>query len=152
MICFVPARTHVGVGRDAGWQHNAPFSVPHQPLPTTAEVDGTRLARVQSALGFVELRVRRETRFETGRAAQANQHAGLDHLPDVHKGAVSRQVPVAADRPVAVPDPPVVHVAERWRHMTPEERERFRLRVREWCGFDPAGGGTIARDGARLSY
>ncbi|MBI4474345.1 MAG: hypothetical protein HY646_16870 [Acidobacteria bacterium] len=29
-------------------------------------------------------------------------------------------------------------VAERWEHMTPEERERFRQRVRERCGFDPA--------------
>jgi|SRR5262245_8372982 len=27
--------------------------------------------------------------------------------------------------------------AERWQHMTPEERERFRQRVRERCGFDP---------------
>ena len=29
-------------------------------------------------------------------------------------------------------------VAERWEHMTPEERERFRQRLRERCGFDPA--------------
>ena len=29
-------------------------------------------------------------------------------------------------------------VAERWNHMTPEERERFRQRLRERCGFDPA--------------
>jgi hypothetical protein len=28
-------------------------------------------------------------------------------------------------------------VAERWEHMTPEERERFRQRIRERCGFDP---------------
>ncbi len=28
-------------------------------------------------------------------------------------------------------------MAERWAHMTPEERERFRQRVRERCGFDP---------------
>ena len=27
--------------------------------------------------------------------------------------------------------------AERWQNMTPEERERFRQRVRERCGFDP---------------
>ena len=27
-------------------------------------------------------------------------------------------------------------VAERWGHMTPEERERFRQRLRERCGFD----------------
>ena len=29
-------------------------------------------------------------------------------------------------------------VAERWDHMTPEERERFRQRIRERCGFEPA--------------
>ena len=29
-------------------------------------------------------------------------------------------------------------VAERWDHMTPEERERFRQRIRERCGFDPS--------------
>lgn len=29
-------------------------------------------------------------------------------------------------------------VADRWEHMTPEERERFRQRVRERCGFDMA--------------
>ena len=29
-------------------------------------------------------------------------------------------------------------VAERWQHMTPEERDRFRQRMRERCGFDPA--------------
>ena len=28
-------------------------------------------------------------------------------------------------------------VAERWERMTPEDRERFRQRVRERCGFDP---------------
>jgi len=31
-------------------------------------------------------------------------------------------------------------VAARWDHMTPEDRERFRQRVRERCGFDPATG------------
>lgn len=31
-------------------------------------------------------------------------------------------------------------VADRWDHMTPEERERFRQRMRERCGFDPAAG------------
>jgi hypothetical protein len=30
-------------------------------------------------------------------------------------------------------------VGERWDRMTPEERERFRQRLRERCGFDPAG-------------
>jgi hypothetical protein len=29
-------------------------------------------------------------------------------------------------------------VAERWEHMAPEERERFRQRIRERCGFDPS--------------
>jgi hypothetical protein len=29
-------------------------------------------------------------------------------------------------------------VAERWERMTPEERERFRQRVRDRCGFDPS--------------
>jgi uncharacterized membrane protein len=29
-------------------------------------------------------------------------------------------------------------VAERWERMTPEERERFRQRIRERCGFDPS--------------
>ena len=29
-------------------------------------------------------------------------------------------------------------MSERWQHMTPEERERFRQRMRERCGFDPA--------------
>ena len=29
-------------------------------------------------------------------------------------------------------------VAERWQHMTPEERERFRQRIRERCSFDPS--------------
>ncbi len=33
-------------------------------------------------------------------------------------------------------------VGDRWDAMTPEERERFRQRVRERCGFDPAGGGS----------
>ena len=27
--------------------------------------------------------------------------------------------------------------AERWQNMTPEERDRFRQRVRDRCGFDP---------------
>ena len=29
-------------------------------------------------------------------------------------------------------------MAERWGHMTPEERERFRQRLRERCGFGPS--------------
>jgi hypothetical protein len=31
-------------------------------------------------------------------------------------------------------------VADRWEHMSPEERERFRQRIRERCGFDVAIG------------
>lgn len=36
------------------------------------------------------------------------------------------------------------NVGDRWERMTPEERERFRQRVRERCGFDPGTreGGT----------
>lgn len=34
-------------------------------------------------------------------------------------------------------------VAERWERMSPEERDRFRQRIRERCGFDPATGETI---------
>ena len=29
-------------------------------------------------------------------------------------------------------------MGDRWDAMTPEERERFRVRIRERCGFDPA--------------
>ncbi len=35
-------------------------------------------------------------------------------------------------------------VGERWEHMTPEERERFRQRLRERCGFDPGAGESAA--------
>jgi uncharacterized membrane protein len=33
-------------------------------------------------------------------------------------------------------------VAERWQRMSPEERERFRQRMRERCGFDPGAAET----------
>jgi hypothetical protein len=33
-------------------------------------------------------------------------------------------------------------VAERWQRMTPEERERFRQRMRERCGIDLSGGSS----------
>jgi hypothetical protein len=36
-------------------------------------------------------------------------------------------------------------VAERWEHMTPEERDRFRQRIRERCGFDPSPSGTTGQ-------
>jgi hypothetical protein len=35
-------------------------------------------------------------------------------------------------------------VAERWESMTPEERERFRQRLRERCGFDPVASDSKA--------
>ena len=35
-------------------------------------------------------------------------------------------------------------MADRWERMTPEERERFRQRIRERCGFDPATGESKA--------
>jgi hypothetical protein len=38
-----------------------------------------------------------------------------------------------------VMDRVVDRMAERWEHMTPEERERFRQGMRERCGFDPSG-------------
>src|SRR5262245_31394938 len=42
-----------------------------------------------------------------------------------------------ADRVV---DRVVDRVAERWQQMSAEEREAFRQRIRERCGFDPATG------------
>ena len=40
-------------------------------------------------------------------------------------------------------------VAARWEHMTPEERERLRQRIRERCGVDPVPGRSASRaDGA----
>ncbi len=33
-------------------------------------------------------------------------------------------------------------MAERWEVMTPEERERFRQRIRDRCGYDPAASET----------
>ena len=36
-------------------------------------------------------------------------------------------------------------VADRWDRMSPEERERFRQRMRERCGFDPATGESKAQ-------
>ena len=35
-------------------------------------------------------------------------------------------------------------MGERWANMTPEERDRFRQRVRERCGFDPSVGESKA--------
>jgi hypothetical protein len=49
--------------------------------------------------------------------------------PRSHSGVRRRMADRMADR-----------VAERWEHMTPEERERFRQRLRERCGFDPVAG------------
>jgi hypothetical protein len=35
-------------------------------------------------------------------------------------------------------------MGDRWDAMTPEERERFRQRMRERCGFDPSAGESHA--------
>jgi hypothetical protein len=44
-----------------------------------------------------------------------------------HRGSMAdRMADRAADR-----------FADRWQNMSPEERDRFRQRVRERCGFDP---------------
>jgi len=56
-------------------------------------------------------------------------HAGHRSNPEMRLRLKERMVDRMADR-----------VAERWDKMTPEDRERFRQRVRERCGFDPAGG------------
>ncbi len=37
-----------------------------------------------------------------------------------------------------IADRMAARVADRWEHMAPEERERFRQRIRERCGFDPS--------------
>ena len=39
-------------------------------------------------------------------------------------------------------------VVERWDHMTPEDRERFRQRIRERCGFDPSTGESKGSEAA----
>ena len=36
-------------------------------------------------------------------------------------------------------------VADRWEHMTPEERARFRQRIRERCGFDRAADNGVGQ-------
>jgi hypothetical protein len=54
---------------------------------------------------------------------------GFHHGSGRHSPIAHRMADRMADR-----------VAERWERMTPEERERFRQRVRDRCGFDPAAG------------
>jgi hypothetical protein len=49
-----------------------------------------------------------------------------------HRGSIRRRT---ADR---IGDRIVDRVSERWTVMTPEERERFRQRLRERFGFDPS--------------
>ena len=56
-------------------------------------------------------------------------------------GGHSRQRGRIADR---MADRMADRFSERWQNMTPEERERFRARVRERCGFDPGGGAPTA--------
>ena len=58
---------------------------------------------------------------------------GTRYGPDGGKGMRDRMAERMADRMAD-------RVAERWDHMSPEERERFRQRIRERCGFDPTGG------------
>jgi hypothetical protein len=36
-------------------------------------------------------------------------------------------------------------IGDKWQRMTPEERERFRQRILDRCGFDPAPHGTTAQ-------
>src|SRR5262245_1210354 len=42
-------------------------------------------------------------------------------------------------------------VAERWERMTPEEREQFRQRIRERCGFDPSTGASDSATSGSLA-
>jgi len=56
-------------------------------------------------------------------------HTGRRADPELRLRLKERMVDRMADR-----------VAERWDRMSPEDRERFRQRVRERCGFDPAAG------------
>ena len=51
-----------------------------------------------------------------------------------HGGSRSNARRRIADR---VADRMADRVADRWQGMTPEERERFRQRIRERCGVDP---------------
>ena len=53
-----------------------------------------------------------------------------------HGGARSGSMRGMRDR---MSDRMADRVGERWAHMTPEERDRFRQRMRERCGFDPTG-------------
>ena len=50
-----------------------------------------------------------------------------------HRGSRSR-----SDMRRRMADRMADRIADRWEHMTPEERERFRQRLRDRCGFDPA--------------
>jgi hypothetical protein len=61
-------------------------------------------------------------------------HGGRPHRGRMADRMADRMTDRVADR-----------FAERWEHMTPEERERFRQRVRERCGFDPAAGDAKAQ-------
>ena len=56
-----------------------------------------------------------------------------------HRGGKGRMAGRMADRMAD-------RFSDRWQHMSTEERERFRQRVRDRCGFDPSPGnsGTVA--------
>lgn len=58
-----------------------------------------------------------------------------------HRGSGSRVSRRVADR---VKDRLADRMGERWDAMTPEERERFRQRMRDRCGFDPSTGESKA--------
>lgn len=54
-----------------------------------------------------------------------------------HRGPSYRGPGIRARMADKMADRMADRFAERWGSMTPEERERFRQRVRERCGFDP---------------
>ena len=62
---------------------------------------------------------------------------GLSGGSRSHSGMRSRIAERVSDRMAD-------RVGDRWATMTPEERERFRQRVRDRCGFDPSTNETKA--------
>lgn len=64
-----------------------------------------------------------------------------------HGGSGSRVRRHMRDR---VADRVADRVGDRWDAMTPEERERFRQRIRERCGFDPAEARGSSEGGNKL--
>jgi hypothetical protein len=66
------------------------------------------------------------------------QALGLLALCRILFGGSGWRGPVRSDVRRRVADRLADRVGSRWDAMTPEERERFRQRLRERCGFDPA--------------